>query len=241
MPHLRPLVLAFVLAGLLALSASPAAAHVSANPGEAAAGGYAAIRFRVGHGCEGEPTERLTIQIPDGVVSVKPEQIPGWTVETEIGPFEEPVELHGEQVTEGVKVVTWTAEEGNALPDTQFKEFGLSMRLPEDDGTLYFPTVQSCLGGGEHAWIEIPEEGADEPESPAPSVRLTAGGGGHGTEEPEDTPVEPALDREEEAALVPLAAQSQPSGWTIAALVLGAFALVTGIAGLVTARHAAGA
>ena len=48
------------------------------------------------------------------------------------------------------------------------------MKLPDKPGeTIYFPVVQTCESG-EVAWIEIPEEGADEPEHPAPGITLTA-------------------------------------------------------------------
>lgn len=51
---------------VVAVSAIPAAAHSTASPDEAAAGGYARTDFRPGHGCEGEPTQELTVRTPDG-------------------------------------------------------------------------------------------------------------------------------------------------------------------------------
>ncbi|MGH9034895.1 MAG: YcnI family protein [Acidimicrobiia bacterium] len=153
------------------LTAGPATAHVTANPREAPADNYTKHNFRVGHGCEGSPTTKVSIQIPDGVVSVKPQVTPGWTISTTKGPYAEPVELHGEAITEGVKEVTWT---GGPLPDEHMTEFGLSMRMPDKAGeTLYFPTVQTCEQG-EHRWITIPVEGQEEPEEPAPAVKLIA-------------------------------------------------------------------
>jgi uncharacterized protein YcnI len=211
--RVRPAVGSAVAAGLLVLvTAVPAAAHVTANPREAKADGYAKFDFRVGHGCEGEPTEELTIQIPDGVVSVKPEHVPGWDATTEVGPLDEPVELHGEEITEGVKVVTFTAQAGSELPDDRFREFGVSMRLPDRAGeTLFFPAVQTCTDGSEEAWIEIPSEGQDahEFESPAPSVTLTAAGGGHGAAGSDDDDATAAEEhRLEEREVV----EERPSG-----------------------------
>lgn len=171
-----------VLLGVLVASAAlalPAQAHVTANPNEGPAGGFFKTSFRVGHGCEGEPTTAVRIRIPEGVVSVKPQVVPGWEIELTEGPIA-PYDNHGETVTEGVTEVAWV---GGSLPDEHMQEFGLSMRLPESDAeALYFPVVQECPGGGAHRWIEIPDsvDAWGDLDEPAPFVRLTAGGGGHG-------------------------------------------------------------
>ena len=39
------------------------------------------------HGCEGTPTTRVTVTIPEGVVGAKPMPKPGWTVTTEKGAY----------------------------------------------------------------------------------------------------------------------------------------------------------
>lgn len=93
------------------------------------------------------------------------------------------------------------------------------MKLPPGEGeTLHFPTVQRCEKG-ETAWIEIPAEGesADELESPAPQVTLTAA-----TEEPE-TATEPPDD--------------DGDGMAIAALVVGGLGLAIGGASLLRSRN----
>ncbi|MBE7183199.1 MAG: copper chaperone PCu(A)C [Methylobacterium mesophilicum] len=66
-----------LLAAALALSASPAFAHASLESAEAPAGGYKAV-FRIGHGCEGQSTQTLAIDLPEGFVGAKPgwDQIP---------------------------------------------------------------------------------------------------------------------------------------------------------------------
>lgn len=131
------------------------------------------ITLRVPHGCDSSPTTAVTVRIPDTVASVTPQFIPGWNVDTETGPLAEPVELHGETVTEGVREVTWSG--GTPVPDGTFFDFGISVLLPDKAGeTLYFPTVQTCEQG-ETAWIETPEAGQDHDdlEAPAPAVTLT--------------------------------------------------------------------
>ncbi len=189
--HTRPLsarlgLVATTIAALTLL-AGPAFAHVTANPGEAEAGGFARFAFRVSHGCDGSPTTALSIQIPDGMTSVKPEFIPGWEVETVIGELAEPVESHGETITEGVREVTWAG--GPPIPDDQFFEFGLSARMPDGEpgDVVYFPNVQTCEQG-ETAWIQIPAEGEDghDLDEPAPGVTLVAAEDGHGDESADD-------------------------------------------------------
>ncbi|MEN9231849.1 MAG: YcnI family protein, partial [Thermostichus sp. DG02_5_bins_236] len=78
---------------------APALAHVTVNPKEAPAGSYAKLTFRVPHGCNGSPTTRLRIQIPEGATSVKPMVHPLWEIETVKKPLETPFESHGRMVT----------------------------------------------------------------------------------------------------------------------------------------------
>lgn len=172
-----------VVAGLMVTA--PAWAHVGITPGEAPASGYAKLDFSVPHGCDGSPTVAVSIQIPAGVASVTPQVVAGWEITTEEGPLAEPVELHGEMVTEGVTSVTWT---GGPLDAHHLELFGMSVRIEGEEGeTLYFPTVQTCEEG-ETAWIEISETEGEELDSPAPALTLTGGAdGGHGDEATDTT------------------------------------------------------
>lgn len=239
----RPLLMTAATLAATLLVAGPASAHVSATPSEGASGGYARFAFRVPHGCDGAPTDEVAIQMPAGVVSVKPEFVPGWDAVAEIGPYDEPVELHGEELTEGVQSVTWTAQPGQELPDDHFREFGLSVKLPDGEAgdALYFPTVQSCPDGSEIAWIEIPS-GDEEPESPAPSVTLTTADDAHGHDAGDDEDDEPVVHDTATAESAPagLAAAEDdgPDALTIVALAVGLLGLVVGGAGLAIARRA---
>ena len=147
------------LIALLALLAPVAAqAHVVAAPGEAKAGSYSAIAFRVGHACAaGDTTLKLRVEIPDGVASARPQPKPGWTLD---------IEKAGDRAT----AITWTGR----LPDDQFDDFAVLMKLPTTATTLTFPATQTCEKG-ESQWIEIPDpQRPDEKLTrPAPTVRLT--------------------------------------------------------------------
>ncbi len=232
--RLTPLALC---AALILMLAAPAYAHVTANPNAAPAGGYFMAKFRVGHGCEGSPTTTVRISIPDGVSSVRPEVVPGWEIETVVGELSEPVELHGQTITEGVKEIIYS---GGSLPDEHFQDFGVNMRMPDgaEGETLYFPVVQECEEG-EEAWINIPEsvEAWNDIDHPAPYITLTAGGG-HGDEAEED----------DEVVAEPISAEGGLSGASetdsgseilpILALAAGLAGLALGGAAFATARRA---
>jgi periplasmic copper chaperone A len=159
------------LAAAALVLAPAAAAHVTANPPSGVAGEFTKIDFRVGHGCEESPTTSLTVRVPEGVTFVAPEIVPGWRASVTTAKFAEPITVFGEQITEGVRTITWR---GGPLPDGYMTDFGVSMRLAEGAGkTLYFPAVQRCQQGV-HRWITIPVEGQEEPDEPAPGVELIA-------------------------------------------------------------------
>lgn len=155
-----------------ALGAAPALAHVTLQPNEAVAGNYFQAALSVPHGCDGSATRAVRVKIPDGVLSVKPQMKPGWSVEIKTRKIEgEQPRLHGKTITETVDEVTWR---GGPLPDNLYDTFGLVMKLPDAAGkTLYFPVVQEC-DEGVSRWIEIPAVGQkpDALHEPAPVLRL---------------------------------------------------------------------
>ncbi len=125
-------------------------AHVTIDPKSAVGGEYAKLVFRVPHGCDGSPTTQITVQIPEGVVSVKPQVHPGWKIATKTAKYAKPITLHGKEISEGLVEVTWT---GGPLPDAHMDEFGMSVKLPDRGGKLFFPTVQKCSKGSSQ-WVD---------------------------------------------------------------------------------------
>ena len=164
----------FLTGALLALSATTASAHITLENQEApVASTYKAV-FRVGHGCEGKPTIKIRVQIPEGVIAVKPQPKTGWTIEKVKGKYGKSYDYYGTPTTEGVKEIVWS---GGSLADDEYDEFVLRAYLTGDlkPGTvLYFPVVQECPDGAAERWIEIPADGkvADDYETPAPGVKL---------------------------------------------------------------------
>ncbi|HYG93853.1 MAG TPA: YcnI family protein [Nocardioides sp.] len=167
-------------AGALALAAAPASAHVTVSPDTTAAGAYAVLTFSVGHGCEGSPTTRLTIAMPEEIPSVTPTLNPMWDVRKVTERLDEPVtDSHGNEIVERVSQVVYTAKQ--PLPDGYRDTVALSVQLPDAEGeSLAFPVVQTCQRG-ETGWTETATDGQDpeELEAPAPVVTITAADGGH--------------------------------------------------------------
>jgi uncharacterized protein YcnI len=171
-------------AGLLALPAM-AAAHVTYEPATGPSDGFVLGDFIVPHGCDGSPTTKVQVKVPDTVPLATPGRNPFYDLSVKEGPKQK-VELFGETVTEGVSEVTWTANQ--PLPEGQIDKLGLEVKLPagEPGEVLYFPTLQTCANGEVLRWVQIPAEGQDpeELEEPAPAIELAAaeedhhGGGG---------------------------------------------------------------
>ena len=157
------------------LMASSASAHVTLENRQATIGaGYKAV-FAVPHGCAGSATTKIRVQIPEGVIAVKPMPKAGWNVEVIKGKYAAEYDYHGTKYSEGVKEVVWS---GGKLPDDYYDEFVISTFLTgvlKPDTVLYFPTVQECEQGVSR-WIDIPE--ADhaahmhDSKWPAPGVKL---------------------------------------------------------------------
>jgi uncharacterized protein YcnI len=225
-----------VATATIALSlVAPASAHVTATPSTAAAGAYTVVTFSVGHGCEGSPTTKIEIQVPESVLSVAPTRNPFYEVEKTIEQLDEPVaDAHGNEVTERVASIVYTAD--TPLPEGQRDTFELSFQIPDAEGEmLTFPTVQTCEEG-ETGWVEVPADGqdADELESPAPGFEVTAAGaGGHGDDaSAEPAADEPAEESTDETVAADAGDTSPALGWI--GLVAGLLGLAAG--GLALAR-----
>jgi periplasmic copper chaperone A len=162
-------------AAVATLAVSSASAHVTLENRQATIGaGYKAV-FAVPHGCAGSATTKIRVQIPEGVIAVKPMPKAGWNVEVIKGKYAAEYDFHGTKYSEGVKEVVWS---GGRLPDDYYDEFVISTFLTgvlKPDTVLYFPTVQECEQGVSR-WIDIPEgdHAAHMHDSkwPAPGVKL---------------------------------------------------------------------
>jgi uncharacterized protein YcnI len=161
---------------VLALSV-PAFAHVTVQPeGDAAKGGYAVVDFKVPNERDNASTTKLEVNFPTDhpLASVMPEPMPGWKIDVTKSKLDKPLEMHGEKISEAVTKVTWTAD-GKGIEPGYFEKFPVSIgQLPEDTDQLVFKALQTYSNKEVVRWIEVPQEGQEEPDNPAPVLELSA-------------------------------------------------------------------
>jgi uncharacterized protein YcnI len=158
------------VAALVLLAVAPAAAHVTLETQQAQPNATYRAVFRIPHGCEGAPTTRFTVRLPEGVTEARPMPKPGWTLRTLPRANLAAAAAHG--AVPPLAEVVW---EGGSLDDAHYDEFVIRLRLPNTPGELvYIPVVQDCPDGKQAAWVEIPEPGRriTDYRMPAPAVRL---------------------------------------------------------------------
>ncbi|MFH9012947.1 YcnI family protein [Streptomyces sp. NPDC017943] len=217
---------------VLALSA-PAFAHVTVQPeGAAAKGGYAVVDFKVPNERDDASTTKLEVNFPTDhpLASVMPEPVPGWKVEVTKSKLDKPLEMHGEKISEAVSKVTWTAD-GKGIQPGYFQKFPVSLgQLPEDTDTLAFKALQTYSDKEVVRWIEVPQEGKEEPDNPAPVLKLSAASedGHHGSSAGSDSDEEKA----EKTSAHTAADSGSSDGTDTTARVLGIVGIVVGAAGV---------
>ncbi|WP_225824171.1 YcnI family protein [Streptomyces naphthomycinicus] len=214
---------------VLALSA-PAFAHVSVQPeGTAAKGGYAVVDFKVPNERDNASTTRIEVSLPADhpIASVMPQPVPGWKAVVTKSKLDKPLTMHGEKIDEAVSKVTWTAD-GKGIEPGYFQKFPLSLgALPENTDELVFKAIQTYDNKEVVRWIEVPQEGQDEPENPAPVLELSAATDDHhGTAAAKDAAAT------EEKTEKTAAADDSGSNTDTTARVLGVVGIVVGIAGV---------
>ncbi|MFF1304386.1 YcnI family protein [Streptomyces sp. NPDC058307] len=221
-----------VAATAVIVLSSPAFAHVSvAAEGTAAKGGYAVVDFKVPNERDNASTTKLEVNFPTDhpLASVMPEPMAGWKIDVTKSTLAKPLELHGEQITEAVSKITWTAAtKDSGIPTGYFEKFPVSIgALPEDADELVFKAVQTYSNKEVVRWIEVQEDGAEEPETPAPVLALSAAteDGHHGS-----TAAEDADAKTEDAAATTEASTGDSSDTT--ARVLGVVGIVVGALGV---------
>ena len=164
-----------LLTSSLAASLAPsvAQAHITLEQTSATAGAYQKLTFRVGHGCEGSATNSITVVLPEGVTGAKPMPKAGWTIATVEGKLNAPVMSHGAAITSAVREVSW---KGGPLPDSQYDEFSMQVKLPDAAGKYYFKVTQLC-DKGRAEWSDIFGAPGATMKFPAPGLEVVPAAG----------------------------------------------------------------
>lgn len=224
-------------AALAALALAPtAAAHVAIDPTEGAAGSFSRFNLDFLNESQTATTTKIVVKWPETVPDAKFLDVPGWTRTVKTVELANPVtDDDGNQITERIDTVTW---EGGAVKPGEFGEFGMTFALPEDPGTLSFPTVQTYSDGTVVRWI-----GPADSEEPA--AQLTVVSEGDGTEpsssgdtgttaggSTESAGEEPAATATSSAEAASAASDDDSEGRATLALVVAILALVAGLGAL---------
>ena len=155
---------AFAVAASAALFAD-VSAHVTLNPNTAPAGGYTLVQVKVPHGATGHETTKVVIKIPDGVLSVTPEVVTGWTPTVDTKSVT-PWDNHGKMIDTAPSQVTYQASAGHGLHAKHLQQFGLQIKLGctykdaasntkwQDEHALWFPVTQYASLPGSLAIVD---------------------------------------------------------------------------------------
>ena len=205
-----------------------ASAHVTVNSADATQGGFGVLNFRVPNESDTAGTVGLRVQFPEDTpfafVSTMP--ISGWTASLTRVTLDQPIETEGQEITEAVSIVTWTAQPGTRIGPDEYLEFSLSVGPFQEVDSLEFKAIQTYDDGSEVAWIEETVDGQEEPEFPAPVLPLAAGSEESDASRPSADSASVDLDGEAQSS------DDSSGGLAITALVVGVVGLISGLTGL---------
>ncbi|HEX6389269.1 MAG TPA: YcnI family protein [Solirubrobacteraceae bacterium] len=144
------------LAALLLLPPPATAdAHVTLQPKEVQAGAYTVANVRVPNERDDTATTKVDVRFPPGFEFASYAPVPGWRVKVV-------------QQAKRVARVTFTAVDGaDAIKPGQFRDFPLSLKMPDKPTTLTFKALQTYSDGEVVRWI-----GPEESDEPAPVVKV---------------------------------------------------------------------
>ncbi len=243
---MRAKTIAVLVAAAALLAPACAQAHISIHPNVIPAGAFATIDVRVPGEQHGAFVKRVDMLFPAGFTAVQFQSVPGWSVRVLERKLAKPLVEDGESVDSQVAQVvwTWTGPLGK-VADGQFVQLPLSVAIPAGASgtTLEFRTVQTYSNGQVEHWIDP----SLQAEHPSPRINVTPRGGVvqdvAGDEAGPTAGQTGARAGGGAAPATPTAvAESGGAGedLAIAALVVGALALIVGLAALARSRRRPG-
>ncbi|WP_329331618.1 YcnI family protein [Streptomyces sp. NBC_00663] len=174
-------VITLAAVGLLA-TAGIASAHVTVHPESYAKGAAdGVLTFRVPNEEDTASTTEVQVFLPTDhpVLGVLVSPRDGWTAKVTTTRLKTPVKTDDGSITDAVSEITWT---GGKITAGQYEDFDVAFgQLPDDTDQLTFKTLQTYSDGKTVRWIEEAARGDEEPENPAPALKLTAKGADAGT------------------------------------------------------------
>jgi uncharacterized protein YcnI len=225
-------VAALATAGVLA-AAGVASAHVTVHPESYAKGATdGVLTFRVPNEEDKASTTKVQVYLPTDhpVLGVLVTPQNGWTAKVTTSKLKTPVKTDDGTITDAVSQITWT---GGKIAAGQYEDFNVAFgQLPDDTDQLSFKTLQTYSDGDVVRWIEEAAAGDEEPENPAPVLKLTA-------KESDETPAASASTASPATKSTSASSSSSDStarGLGIAGLVVGVLGLAAGAFAVVRSR-----
>ncbi|MCX5360203.1 YcnI family protein [Streptomyces sp. NBC_00124] len=209
-------------------AASAASAHVTVHPESYARGATdGTLTFRVPNEEDTASTTKVQIFLPTDhpLLGVLVAPRDGWTAKVTDTRLKTPVKTDDGTITDAVSEITWT---GGKIGAGRYEDFDVAFgQLPDDTDQLAFKALQTYSDGKTVRWIEEAAQGDEEPENPAPVVKLTAKDDG-------GTAVTPAKAQEAVAD----SSDSTARGLGVAGLIAGVLGLAAAAFAVVRTRSA---
>ncbi|MFJ9010405.1 YcnI family protein [Streptomyces canus] len=228
---LRRVGLGSALAAAAVLTAAGAAsAHVTVHPESYAKGATdGALTFRVPDESDTASTTKVQLFLPTDhpLLGVLVSPHDGWTAKVTDTKLRTPVKTDDGTITDAVSEITWT---GGKIGPGQYEDFDVAFgQLPDDTAQLTFKTLQTYSDGKVVRWIEEAAQGDEEPENPAPVLKLTAAG----TTSATASQTSAVASKASKAS----ASDSTARGLGVAGLVVGVLGLAAGAFAVVRSRR----
>src|SRR5918997_3884974 len=145
--------LLFAVCVLLGM-AGVAWAHVRVLPEEVAADSFEVFTVR-GPTEKDIPTTEIRVEVPEGFTVSRVEPVSGWDYELE-------------EEAGVVRAITWS---GGEIGETEFRQFNVQGKTPEEPGEYPWNAYQTYEDGSVVEWV-----GPEDSEEPASVVRVAEGG-----------------------------------------------------------------
>lgn len=231
------LVTALAAAGILT-AAGTASAHVTVHPESYAQGATdGVLTFRVPNEEGTADTTKVQVFLPADhpLLGVLVSPHDGWTAKVTTARLKTPVKTDDGTITDAVSEITWT---GGKIGAGRYEDFDVAFgRLPDDTDHLTFKVLQTYSDGRTVRWIEEAKQGEDEPENPAPVLKLTAKAAGD-DDSGAPTTSSAALKNSDSSEATASSGDSTARGLGAAGLAVGLLGLAAAVLAVVRGRSA---
>lgn len=134
---------------MIALSPGGAAAQTRLEPAEGPSGGDVDLTLRVEGACGAGGLAAARLEIPEGLLRVRPQPADGWRMTVQDGALAYIYNFRGALISSGVKEIEWRAEKPTA-GEVAFEARASLAPLPAGE-RLSFGVNLICADGTKHA------------------------------------------------------------------------------------------